>query len=69
MGFSRNHLKTDLSIACPAPQALLESLVIEMFCDEGEAMNCIICLEELVTVTEVKRLPCSNVFQGDCIDG
>ncbi|KAH7686160.1 Zinc finger RING/FYVE/PHD-type protein [Dioscorea alata] len=55
--------------ACPAPQALLESLVTEVFCEEEEAVKCMICLDELVTGTEVKRLPCSHLFHGDCIDG
>ena len=54
---------------CPAPQALLESLVTEVFLDEEEVVNCMICLEELVAGTEVKRLPCSHRFHGHCIDG
>ncbi|KAH7687454.1 Zinc finger RING/FYVE/PHD-type protein [Dioscorea alata] len=54
--------------ACPASQALLESLVTEVF-NDSEAVRCMICLEEFVAGTEVKRLPCSHVFHGDCIDG
>ncbi|XP_039126914.1 uncharacterized protein LOC120263058 [Dioscorea cayenensis subsp. rotundata] len=54
---------------CPAPQALLESMVTEVFHGEEEDMDCVICLEELVSGTEVKRLPCSHCFHGQCIDG
>ncbi|XP_039121376.1 uncharacterized protein LOC120258097 [Dioscorea cayenensis subsp. rotundata] len=61
--------ESEFSIACPASQVLLESLVTEVFLDEEEEVSCMICLEELVAGTEVKRLPCSHVFHGDCIDG
>ncbi|KAH7687453.1 Zinc finger RING/FYVE/PHD-type protein [Dioscorea alata] len=53
--------------ACPASQALLKSLVTEVFNDD-EAASCMICLEEFVAGVEVKRLPCSHFFHGDCID-
>ncbi|KAH7672760.1 Zinc finger RING/FYVE/PHD-type protein [Dioscorea alata] len=54
--------------ACPASHVLMESLVTEEFRDD-EAVSCVICLEEFVAGDEVKRLPCSHVFHGDCIDG
>ncbi|XP_039121378.1 probable E3 ubiquitin-protein ligase RHG1A [Dioscorea cayenensis subsp. rotundata] len=54
--------------ACPASHALLESLVTEVFRDDEEAVSCMICLEEFVAGVEVKRLPCSHLFHGGCID-
>ncbi|KAH7679493.1 Zinc finger RING/FYVE/PHD-type protein [Dioscorea alata] len=59
----------DYEYSCPAPQALLERMVTEVFQGEGEDMDCVICLEELVSGMEVKRLPCSHCFHGQCIDG
>lgn len=58
----------DYAYSCPAPQALLERKVTEVFHSEEENMDCVICLEELVSGTEVKRLPCSHFFHGQCID-
>ncbi|KAH7687438.1 Zinc finger RING/FYVE/PHD-type protein [Dioscorea alata] len=55
--------------ACPAPQEFLESLVTEVLHDQKEVMKCMVCLEELVAGMEVKRLPCSHCFHGECIDG
>ncbi|XP_039132280.1 E3 ubiquitin-protein ligase CIP8-like [Dioscorea cayenensis subsp. rotundata] len=60
----------ELSVACPASHVLLESLVTDqvVFSDD-EAVSCVICLEEFVSGDVIKRLPCSHVFHGDCIDG
>ncbi|XP_039121385.1 E3 ubiquitin-protein ligase RNF181-like [Dioscorea cayenensis subsp. rotundata] len=59
----------DSEYSCPAPQVLLESMVTEVFhSTEEEGMGCVICLEELVSGTEVKRLPCFHCFHGQCID-
>ncbi|XP_057981218.1 probable E3 ubiquitin-protein ligase ATL45 [Malania oleifera] len=33
----------------------------------GSGSVCVICLEEFLVGSEVRRMPCSHVFHGDCI--
>ena len=35
--------------------------------DENNAEKCTICLEDLVTGSELTRMPCNHMFHGDCI--
>ncbi|KAL1538532.1 RING-type E3 ubiquitin transferase [Salvia divinorum] len=48
--------------------AAASSLLLLEKCDEGEDRWCCICLEEEISSGEGRRLPCSHVFHGGCIE-
>ncbi|KAF6135805.1 hypothetical protein GIB67_028124 [Kingdonia uniflora] len=52
---------------CPASQSAIEALKVKNF-DEGDSTtSCIFCLEDFSLGADVTMMPCSHIFDGDCI--
>ncbi|PON57438.1 43kDa postsynaptic protein [Parasponia andersonii] len=58
--------------AAPATKASVEALEKFTYDDDdvvcsSDVMTCTICMEEVLSGTQLTRLPCSHVFHGSCI--
>ncbi|PON92874.1 43kDa postsynaptic protein [Trema orientale] len=59
--------------AAPASKASVEALEKFTYDDDddvvcsSDVMTCTVCMEEVLSGTQLTRLPCSHVFHGSCI--
>ncbi|GMI73518.1 hypothetical protein HRI_001021100 [Hibiscus trionum] len=51
-----------------AKESSIGEMLKKVRVDDGDAGNCMICLEELEVGYEASRMPCCHFFHGDCIE-